>query len=289
MLSYIICSVYEHVAELADALASGASGSNLVEVQILSCSLMTDLSKNILYEDNDIVALDKPAGLVVHPVPQRAGYGASPDSVSEWFVSKYPESKNVGEPMGDIERPGIVHRIDRETSGVLLLAKTKKGHACLKEQFQKREIEKIYHLFVSGNLKDDRGTIDLPIGRGRGNFRKWEARPARLASESVAGGGEKREAITYFQVLKRAEDGSVTFVEAKPKTGRTHQIRVHFKALHHPLVCDKLYAPNKPCLLDFNRLALHARAITFKTVGGKKVTIEAPYPEDFQKASKNLI
>ena len=183
--------------------------------------------------------------------------------------------------MGDIERPGIVHRIDRETSGVLLLAKTKKGHACLKEQFQKREIEKIYHLFVSGNLKDDRGTINLPIGRSVSNFKKRSAeRGAR---------GEKREAVTYFQMLKRAEDGSVTFVEAKPKTGRTHQIRVHFKALHHPLVCDKLYAPNKPCLLDFNRLALHARAITFKTVGGKKVTIEAPYPEDFQKASKNLI
>ena len=247
---------------------------------------MTDLSKNILYEDNDIVVLDKPAGLVVHPVPQRAGYGASPDSVSEWFVSKYPESKNVGEPMGDIERPGIVHRIDRETSGVLLLAKTKIGHKVLKEQFQKREIEKIYHLFVSGNLKDDRGTINLPIGRSVSNFKKRSAeRGAR---------GEKREAVTYFQMLKRAEDGSVTFVEAKPKTGRTHQIRVHFKALHHPVVCDKLYGGRRSlgeggCALGFNRLALHARAITFKTVNGRKVTIEAPYPEDFQKAIKTLI
>jgi len=232
---------------------------------------MTDLSKNILYEDHNIVVLNKPAGLVVHP----DGRTDEP-SVSEWFGEKCPKSRDVGEKLGNIERPGVVHRIDRETSGVLLLAKTKIGHKVLKEQFQKREIEKIYHLFVYGNLKDNQGTINLPIGRSISNFKKRSAeRGAR---------GEKREAVTYFQVLKRAEDESVTFVEAKPKTGRTHQIRVHFKALHHPLVCDKLYAPSKPCLLGFNRLALHARAITFKTVDGEKVTIEVPYPEDFMKA-----
>ena len=243
---------------------------------------MTDLSKNILYEDDDIIVLDKPAGLVVHP----DGRTKEP-SVSEWFGGKYPKSRDVGEKLGNIERPGVVHRIDRETSGALLLAKTKIGHKVLKEQFQKREIEKIYHLFIYGNLKNDQGTIDLPIARSVSNFRKRSAeRGAR---------GEKREAVTYFQVIRRANDKSSIFVEAKPKTGRTHQIRVHFKALHHPVVCDKLYAPNKPCLLGFNRLALHARAITFKTVSGppaqagKKVTIEAPYPEDFIKALKNLI
>ncbi|MDP3763753.1 MAG: RluA family pseudouridine synthase [bacterium] len=253
---------------------------------------MTDLSKNILYEDNDILVIDKPSGLVVHPVPQQAGYGANPDSVSEWFVRAYPESRNVGEKLGNIERPGVVHRIDRETSGVLLLAKTKSGHAILKEQFQKREIEKIYHLFVYGNLKDDHGIINLPIGRSASNFRK---RSAQRGAK-----GEMREAVTYFRVLKRTDDPpshkasegqskSVTFVEAKPKTGRTHQIRVHFKALHHSVVCDKLYGGRRSlgeggCALGFNRLALHARAITFKNVNGKKVTIEAPYPADFQKA-----
>ena len=243
---------------------------------------MTDLSKNILYEDDDIIVLDKPAGLVVHPDGR-----TNEPSVSEWFGGKYPKSRDVGEKLGNIERPGVVHRIDRETSGALLLAKTKIGHKVLKEQFQKREIEKIYHLFIYGNLKDNQGTIDLPIARSASNFRKRSAeRGAR---------GEKREAVTYFQVIRRANDKSSIFVEAKPKTGRTHQIRVHFKALHHPVVCDKLYAPNKPCLLGFNRLALHARAITFKTVSGppaqagKKVTIEAPYPEDFIKALKNLI
>src|SRR3990167_5469543 len=212
---------------------------------------MTDLSKNILYEDDDIIVLDKPAGLVVHP----DGRTDEP-SVSEWFGKKYPKSRDVGEKLGNIERPGVVHRIDRETSGALLLAKTKIGHKVLKEQFLKREIEKIYHLFIYGSFKDDHGTINLPIGRSVSNFKKRSAeRGAR---------GELREAITYFQVLTRAEDESTSFVEARPKTGRTHQIRVHFKALHHPVVCDKLYASKKPCLLSFNRLALHARAIIFK-------------------------
>jgi 23S rRNA pseudouridine1911/1915/1917 synthase len=177
-------------------------------------------------------AINKPAGLVVHP----DGKTAEP-SVSEWFVKKYPESKNVGEPIelksGEkIERSGVVHRIDRETSGVLLLAKTEEGFNNLKEQFKNREIEKVYHAFLYGKLKGDHGTINLPLARSTSDFRKWSAeRGAR---------GEKREAVTYFQVLKRGDGW--TFVEAKPKTGRTHQLRVHFKALHTPVVSDSLYA-----------------------------------------------
>src|SRR3989344_63427 len=298
----MVSPVYGHVAKLVNTCASeahaarlGGSSPLVPTRQARGKPPMIDLSKNILYEDDDVIVIDKPAGLVVHP----DGRTEEP-SVSEWFANKFPEAKNVGEPIKlasgvVVERPGVVHRIDRETSGVLLLAKTEAGHKLLKEQFQKREIEKIYHLFIYGNLKDDRGTIELPIGRSISNFRKWSAQPRHRIGGQDGVRGEKREAVTHFQVLKRAGDHpshkasggqskSYTFVEAKPKTGRTHQIRVHFKALHHPLVCDKLYAPNKPCLLDFNRLALHARAITFKTVGGKKVTIEAPYPDDFVRA-----
>lgn len=225
----------------------------------------------IIYEDEDILAINKPAGLVVHS----DGRTEEP-SVAEWFVAKYPEAKGVGEKLGDIERPGIVHRIDRDTSGILLLAKTPKGHAHLKEQFQNREVEKTYHAFLYGNLKDDRGSINLPIARSASNFKKWSAqRGAR---------GEKREALTYFEVLKRAEDNSFSFVEAKPKTGRTHQLRVHFQAIHHPVVADPLYAPKKPKLLGFERLALHARKITFLNLKGEKIALEAEYPEDFKRA-----
>ncbi|MBX4198798.1 RluA family pseudouridine synthase [Candidatus Parcubacteria bacterium] len=223
----------------------------------------------ILYEDDDILAINKPAGLVVHA----DGHTKEP-SVAEWFVSKYPEAKDVGEPLGDIPRPGIVHRIDRETSGVLLLAKTKEGHACLKEQFQNHEIEKIYHAFIYGEFQEDHGTINLPIGKSASDFRKRSAeRGAR---------GELREAVTYYQVMKKTPE--VSLVEAKPKTGRTHQIRVHFKALHHPVVADPLYARTKPKLLGFERLALHARQATFTNVKGEKNVVVAPYPNDFQTA-----
>jgi 23S rRNA pseudouridine1911/1915/1917 synthase len=234
-----------------------------------------DRPKKILYEDDYILAIDKPDGLVVHP----DGKTVEP-SVSDWFAKKYPQSRDVGEKLGEIERSGIVHRIDRETSGVLLVAKTNESHAWLKKQFQERTIEKVYHLFVYGLIKDDEGVIDLAIARSASDFRKWSAeRGAR---------GERREAITHFQVLKRSDETDTTFLEAKPKTGRTHQIRVHFKAIHHPIVCDKLYAPKKHSVLGFERLALHARSITFKNLAGENILVEAPYPKDFQNALDNL-
>lgn len=245
------------------------------------------LVPEIIYEDEDIIAVNKPAGLVVHPDGR-----TKESSVSDWFAQKYPGSVDVGEPIiirdeGSIKnskfetrelipRPGVVHRIDRDTSGVLLLAKTRKGHTHLKEQFQNREIEKVYHAFVHGYVKEDRGTINLPIGRSTSNFKKWSAqRGAR---------GEKRDAFTYFEVLKRDSNKEFTFVEIKPKTGRTHQIRVHFQAIHHPIIGDPLYAPKKPRLLGFERLALHARRIGFKNLNNEKIFIEAPYPEDFKRA-----
>jgi 23S rRNA pseudouridine1911/1915/1917 synthase len=246
-----------------------------------------DLTPRILYEDDDILAIDKPAGLVVHPDGR-----TKETSVSEWFKSKYPEAKDVGEPMdlgggNIIERPGVVHRIDRDTSGLLLLAKTEAGHKTLKSQFQDREIEKTYHLFVYGLLKDDFGTISLPIGRSKSDFRKWVA----LTQRSLAKKSDDRtlrDALTYYKVLKRDETSGVTFVEAKPQTGRTHQIRVHFKALNHPVLCDRIYSANKENLLGFERLALHARSISFKNTQGKRVALEAPYPEDFSRAIASL-
>ncbi len=235
-----------------------------------------DLSENIIYEDADILAINKPAGLIVHP----DGRTKEP-SVSGWLVEKYPEVRGVSDENEELQttndesdRDGVVHRLDKETSGVLLLAKTDEGLKCLKEQFKNREIQKIYYVFVYGNMKEDHGTLNLPIGKSPSDFRKYSA--GRGAT------GLKREATTYFQVLKRGD--GVTLVEARPKTGRTHQIRVHFTALQRPVVGDKLYASTKPEMLGFKRLALHAREITFRDLSDKSHTINAPFPEDFINA-----
>jgi 23S rRNA pseudouridine1911/1915/1917 synthase len=233
-----------------------------------------NLVQQIIYEDEDILAINKPAGLIVHP----DGRTTEP-SVSAWLVEKYPDTQGVGEMVEfddgtSLDRSGVVHRLDRDTSGALLLAKSRKGFECLKEQFQTRTIEKVYYAFIYGSMKEPHGTISLPIGKSGGDFRKFSA--GRGAK------GEMREATTYFQVLKEGE--GVSLVEVKPKTGRTHQIRVHFQALQRPVVADPLYAPTKPKLLGFDRLALHAHKVIFEDTEGETHTVIAPFPEDFQRA-----
>jgi 23S rRNA pseudouridine1911/1915/1917 synthase len=229
---------------------------------------------SILYEDDNVLAINKPAGLVVHS----DGKTEEPTLV-DWILEKYPEIKEVGEPGRDSEgrviwRPGIVHRLDRETSGVMLVAKTHESFESLKKQFQNHEIQKTYHAFVLGELKKDKDVIDRPIGRSSQDFRMWSAqRGAR---------GELREAITEYKVISKTKICS--FVEVSPKTGRTHQIRVHFKSIHHPLVADSLYAPKNSQILGFKRLALHSYSISFLGMDGKEHLVATPYPEDFVNA-----
>ena len=238
----------------------------------------------ILYEDKDVVVINKPAGLVVHPDGKNKPASASREkTLVDWILKEYPRTKNVGEPtiLSDgtkLLRPGIVHRIDRDTSGALIIAKNKKAYEFLKEQFQEREVHKVYNAFVYGELKEDRGMIDRPIGRSSTDFRMWSAQ------RNVR--GEMREAVTYYKVLAR-KDG-FTFLEAMPKTGRTHQIRVHFKAINYPIVQDTLYATKfyleQKNQLGFERTALHARELEIKVPSGKTIKVVAPYPEDFEKA-----
>lgn len=227
-----------------------------------------------LYEDDHIVVIGKPAGLAVHPDGR-----TKEETLVDWINTNHPEMKGVGEPTtltsGEmIDRPGIVHRIDRETSGALILTKDEKTFVYFKKLFKDREVKKIYHTFVYGSLPKEFDTIDRPIGRSRTDFRLWSAQSRAR--------GEMRDAVTYYEVLRRGEKS--TFVKVLPKTGRTHQIRVHFKAIHHPVVADDLYAPKGEKLLGFKRLALHARSLQFVSINGKELTIEAPYPEDFQTA-----
>jgi 23S rRNA pseudouridine1911/1915/1917 synthase len=244
------------------------------------------LEPTIIFEDDHVIALNKPSGLIVHP----DGRTVEP-SITEWILKKYPALAEVGETQTlsngtVIHRPGIVHRLDRDTSGVLLVCKDQPTFERLKEQFQSREIEKVYSAFVYGEMKTEDGTIDRPIGRSRSDFRLWSAQ--RLAK------GEMREAVTDYVVVARTHtDGpdsaprvasGYTLLEVRPKTGRTHQIRVHFKAIHHPIVADSLYAPKQQPGLGFERLALHSRSIQYIDHTGKQHKIVAPYPADFEKA-----
>jgi len=232
----------------------------------------------ILYEDKDAVVINKPAGLVIHPDSR-----TKEKTLVDWILKKYPKIKNVGEPIiledgTKILRPGIVHRTDRDTSGALIIAKNQKAYEFLKGQFKARKVHKVYQAFLYGDLKEERGMIDRPIGRSVNDFRKWTSQRGTR--------GEMRDAVTYFKVLGRKE--GFTFVEAMPKTGRTHQIRVHFSAINHPLVMDKLYATEffltKKQQLSFKRTALHARELEIKLSSGKLLSVVAPYPDDFRKA-----
>lgn len=232
----------------------------------------------VIFEDKDILVINKPAGLVVH-----ADGRTEEVTLVDWIMENYPKIKKVGEPItlsdgSVLERPGIVHRIDRDTSGVLIIAKTQKSFEDLKLKFQNREIEKTYRAFVYGAVKEDEGVIDRPIARSRSDFRLWSAQRG--------GKGTERDALTEYKVLGRRTD--VSFLDLKPKTGRTHQIRVHMKAINHPVVCDSLYAPKREPLLGFQRLALHAYSVQFTSISGKLMKFDAPYPKDFKEALSNF-
>ena len=232
----------------------------------------------ILYEDDDLLAVNKPSGLIVHS----DGRTKEP-SLSDWLIEKYPEIKKVGEPWRATDgtiiwRPGIVHRLDRETSGAILIAKTPESFDFLKKQFQERRVKKTYRAFVYGLIKKDTEVINKPIGRSRNDFRKWSA--------EYGARGDKREAVTTYKVLQRGKEA--TYIEAYPETGRTHQIRVHLKAVGHPLVHDTLYAPKGKDILEFSRTALHSFSIDVVTLKQKVLHIEAPLPKDFKTAEKLL-
>ena len=264
----------------------------------------------ILYEDKDILAIEKPSGILTHP-----DLHSQDKTILDIFIKKYPKLE-------------VVHRLDRDTSGVMLFAKNKKTHEFLKNQFANREVKKTYITIVNGSVKNDHGTINKPIGRSPKDFRRWLAgRGAR---------GELREAITEYKVLKRfeittpnpllrkegrdslppdkgglrgvefeftspqpspykGEGRKFTFLEIKPKTGRTHQIRVHMKFLNHPVVGDTLYNPNGPLpnlplikgeKKGGGRMFLHARSIEFKDLKGKTIKVESKIPKEFEKVIK---
>ncbi len=241
----------------------------------------------IIYEDNDIIAVNKPAGVLVHEAcnmkhesKKVSSFKFQVSSIVDWLIKKYPEIKNVGE---DKSRPGIVHRLDKDTSGVLLIAKNQKTFEYLKEQFKNRKIKKTYLALIYGSLKNNEGVIESAIAKSKKDFRK-KAVHGELA-------GKIREAVTEYKVIKHLMLknkkhqmlDSYTLVEAYPKTGRTHQIRVHFQSIGHPVVCDKLYGPKKQeCHFGLSRHFLHAVSLEFDLPSGGRIKIEADLPEDLQ-------
>jgi 23S rRNA pseudouridine1911/1915/1917 synthase len=240
----------------------------------------------ILADQGDLLVIQKPVGLVVHPTGK-----TDEPTVIDWIRRHYPDIEGVGEPMTlmdgtSIDRPGIVHRLDRDTSGVMLIAKTKAMHAWLKEQFMQRKMKKEYRAFVHGIIVEDTGKIDRAIGRSASDFRRFSAQRGAK--------GEMRDAITRYTVLARLTENKqqradwnrngYSYVALFPLTGRTHQLRVHMKSITHPIIADALYAGALGTGLDFTNLALHAFRISVPLPGGAVQTFEAPLREDFIRA-----
>src|SRR3989344_6583693 len=229
----------------------------------------------ILYEDADIVAINKPSGLLTHLAsPNMDKSDLSKESARDWFKAKYPEVA--------LERP-YVHRLDRETSGVLVFAKNENAYAFLRNAFTEREVQKTYLAIVLGVPSEKNGTIDFDIGRSRKDFRLRSAQPKAL--------GTLRDAITRYEAIGEVDEVGQRYalLEVHPETGRTHQIRVHLKAIHHPVVADPLYAPKGSPDLGIGRLALHAYALDLPLPSGGRTQIVAPAPTDFALALGHFV
>lgn len=226
---------------------------------------------NIVYEDEDVLVVNKPRGMVVH---------LAPGNYSGTLVNAllyYPGKEHLSDVNGDV-RPGIVHRIDKDTSGLLMVAKNNEAHKSLAEQLYVHSIRRQYIALVQDNIKDDDGTIDAPIGRDRKNRMK----------RSVNGENPKR-AVTHFHVLERF--GFCTLIACQLETGRTHQIRVHMSSIKHPLVGDPMYGSRKTWKGQMAQLLsrmqgqlLHAQILGFNHPRtGKYMEFRAPLPEEFEK------
>lgn len=220
----------------------------------------------IIYEDKNIIAINKPAGLLVHPVPTQSKTADQPPTLTDWLIKRYPETKNVGDDPEN--RPGIIHRLDKETSGVIIIARNQKTFAYLKNLFQTSQIKKTYLGLVWGKIKPKSGTINKPIGLKSGTTKRTVAiKNAKMV----------KEAITDYEVKKYFTKYSL--LEIHPRTGRTHQIRVHLNAIGHPIVGDSLYG-KKPMPSGLTRQFLHAASIELNLPDNGRIKLEASLPDD---------
>ena len=232
----------------------------------------------IIAETKDILIINKPAGLIVHS----DGRTVEP-SLAEWIGADYPELVHVGAPWvspqgQSVSICGLVHRLDRTTSGVIVAAKKQEMFDYLKNEFKERRVEKTYRAFVYGHVENEEGRIVAEIMRDTAAHRWY----SRVCSEY-----NKRAAVTNWRVLAQLTDPvsgeSASYLELRPETGRTHQIRVHLASIGHPLIADHVYASDRKSILGFTHPALHAYEISFLVEGIRKI-FSAPLPNDFTNA-----
>jgi 23S rRNA pseudouridine1911/1915/1917 synthase len=228
-----------------------------------------EIPLNVVYEDKDLLVVDKAAGMVVHPAPGHPG-----GTLVNALLAYCPELAASDDAVRVETRPGIVHRLDRDTSGLILVAKRDTVRRALQRQFRDRQVHKAYIVLLDGHLQPAWGRIEAPIGRD----------PHHRQRMVVLAGG--REAVTDYHVLEQFAHkvgptaGDYTLVEAEPQTGRTHQIRVHFASIDHPVVGDEVYGRRR-VRLPVKRQFLHARKLGFKhPMTGQRMELEAPLPED---------
>ena len=243
------------------------------------------MESTVLYESDDVLVIDKPVGLLVH-----ADGKTEATTVVDWFLARCPGAQGVGEQANDqagneLDRSGIVHRLDRETSGVMILAKNKKAYEHLKYQFHERLVLKEYRALVYGRINDRWGTINRPIGRSVKDHRR---RSAERGAKGVL-----REAITEFERIGMGEfnDEPFSYVKLFPKTGRTHQLRAHLRAIDRPIVGDSLYAAHlreRSNHLDLDRLALHAHILEIMLPNKQTERFIAPVPLSIEQAAERI-
>ena len=218
----------------------------------------------ILARGNGYLIIDKPSGLLVHPTPS-----SNEPTVVDWLIKQVPTAAAVG----DKRRPGIVHRLDKNTSGCLILATTATAHAYFKRLFHDRQVKKTYTALVHGHLPLLQGEINKPIGRSQ--------KGARMAARVQKISDKDRDAITQYEVLKSYHDYDL--IQASPLTGRTHQIRVHLMSMGTPIVGDKIYTIHGQKKIErLSRLFLHAQSLSFVDMDGKNIQVNSPLPEKLQ-------
>jgi 23S rRNA pseudouridine1911/1915/1917 synthase len=226
-----------------------------------------DIPLNIVYEDHNLVIINKDPGIVVHP-----SIGHNSGTLVNAILAHDPKIRGVG---GEI-RPGIVHRLDKDTSGLLVMAKNDKTHHDLQQQFKERTVRKLYYALVDGHPKTPEGKVDAPIGRDPRHRQKMAVVPLKKG----------RNAVSEFKTIEKFQKHSL--LEVNIKTGRTHQIRVHMEFLGCPVVGDKVYGKKKPTL-PVKRQLLHAHQLELKISGKEEVSVfQADLPEDFGTALEEL-